>query len=55
MMFQGGPTIKTRAEQTLDWLEAQRLVRRLTDAEWADLSRCEHVIYEHKRRRAVTA
>jgi hypothetical protein len=51
----GEPHIKTRAEQVLEWLESQRRIRKLTEAEWADVARCEHAIYERNRRRALEA
>jgi hypothetical protein len=42
---------KTRAEQRLEWLLAQQ--RKLTNDEWAEVSRCEHAIYERNRRRVA--
>lgn len=36
---------KTLAEQKVEWLNAERLVRKLTDDEWQELGRAEHAVY----------
>jgi hypothetical protein len=41
---------KTRSEQRLEWLRQQQEIRRLTDEEWRETSRCEHAIYCRQRR-----
>lgn len=41
---------KTRAEQKLEYLFQTLKHRKLTDAEWQDVRRCEHAIYERIRR-----
>lgn len=46
---------KTRAEQRLDWLVEQKQRRPLTDAEWREMTRCEHAIYERNRRQKIAA
>jgi hypothetical protein len=51
MMF----TFRTRAEQRLEWLMAQRSTRQLTNSEWQEVSRCEHAIYERARRQRIAA
>ena len=48
-----GPTIKTRAEQKLEWLFQMSKHRRLTNEEWEDVRRCEHAIYCRVRRQEI--
>ena len=50
-MFQ----FKTRAEQKLEWLMEQSRVRRLSNEEWEEVSRCEHAIYERNRKQKIAA
>lgn len=47
----GGITIKTRSEQTLEWLES--LGRPLTDSESDQLKRSMHAIYMKNWRQQV--
>jgi formylglycine-generating enzyme required for sulfatase activity len=41
----GALRIKTRSEQKAEWLNAERAVRPLSEAEWQELARAEHAIY----------
>jgi hypothetical protein len=47
--------LKTRSEQKLEWLSAERGVRRLSDEEWRELARAEHAIYCRNRRLKLLA
>ncbi len=51
-MFGGEPIIKTRAEQTLEWLDRESRIRALTNEEARQLDRCLHAIHERNKRRA---
>lgn len=46
---------KTRSEQRAEWLNAERTVRPLSEAEWQELGRAEHAIYCRVRKHRLLA
>lgn len=55
MNMVAAPLIRTRSEQKLEWFNAERAARPLSEEEWQELGRAEHAIYCRNRRLKLLA